>query len=337
MKKYLCVLIIGMIILMSGCGKTSAGIPPYQQIDEIIEQFNNNGMTMESTDKISKNLPNGCKASVSFTDEDMAARMEANVFNDYQDSGVIEIYKNNEKAVKAAQEFEDSIKYPFGFLIIKDNVLLKLNVHYSDAYVELYCESIGGELYKKFRVEQIITSEKTQENTIFTEEERKSINEVSYSNGDKTTWIKSGNVYDAITKIYPKVTLQCLENTESSDEKVKNLFIEIDPSKVDFYESLVTYMSITKEIVQQCSTELMGENYTCIIAAYDPSKESVDIKYGVLHFNIIPTSDGLHLEEGELGNVVGDLGSNPLIIRDRPNIVVDLVKAEDESGIVEIK
>ena len=96
-------------------------------------------------------------------------------------------------------------------------------------------------------------------------------------------------------------------------------------------------MSITKEIVQQCSTELMGENYTCNIAAYDPSKESVDIKYGVLHFNIIPTSDGLHLEEGELGNVVGDLGSNPLIIRDRPNIVVDLVKAEDESGIVEIK
>ena len=86
-------------------------------------------------------------------------------------------------------------------------------MHYSDAYVELYCESIGGELYKKFRVEQIITSEKTQENTIFTEEERKSINEVSYSNGEKTTWIKSGKVYDAITKIYPKVTLQCLENT----------------------------------------------------------------------------------------------------------------------------
>lgn len=112
--------------------------------------------------------PNGnqdwYEAKLNFAD----SNHEPNSHSDEPLSGSIEVFESPNRAIERADYLNDkSIHFnDFGYQIIKDNILLRLNTLFSDSYAQEYAKAIGGELYTVPNEKELKYANKTAENTV---------------------------------------------------------------------------------------------------------------------------------------------------------------------------
>lgn len=168
---------------------------------------------------------------------------------------------------------------------------------------------------------------KSSQNSTVKEEEEKGSNRTE----EKVT---SGEVYKAIKAVANDMGLEKVELTHIVDysKGINNLIISIEPPIMELKESLVVYMTATKEIVNNCSPVLLEGGYIYVLYAYAPGVGVGDLR---LKTELV---DGMwKLCEGELGNVTGELATTPYVLDEYPDIVDDLMYAIGESGIAELQ
>lgn len=112
--------------------------------------------------------PNGnqdwYEAKLNFAD----SNYEPNSYSDEPLSGSIEVFESPEKAIERADYLNDESIFfnDFGYQIIKDNVLLRINTLFSESYAQEYAKAIDGKLYTLPNEKELKYANKTAENTV---------------------------------------------------------------------------------------------------------------------------------------------------------------------------
>lgn len=197
----------------------------------------------------------------------------------------------------------------------------------SVAIVAILCCGVivGCENSEPENVEQ--ESVKSSENSTVKREEDRSDNRSE----EKLT---SGDVYEGVKAVANDLGLNKVELTHIIDysKGINNLIISIEPSVMEFKESLAVYMTAMKEIVNNYSSVLLEQGYMHVIYAYAPG-----VGVGDLRLTTEIRDGGYKLVEDEIGNVTAKLSTSSFVLEQHPNITDDLMYAIEKSGVSELQ
>lgn len=146
MKKLAAFLVSALIacLCFAGCGE------PKVTVQSVIDQLKEAGLPIEySIVYTAKNDPNGGDKNAYLQKGNFAdSTIESEYSKEQPLSGSIEIFSSKEKAIERAEYLaEFTFLDDFGYRVVGDCVLLRLNSQFDHSAVEKYAQAIGGEIY----------------------------------------------------------------------------------------------------------------------------------------------------------------------------------------------
>lgn len=172
--------LISMMFLIS-CGE------PKVTVESVIEQLKESGLPIEySIVYTSENDPNGSGKKAYLQKGNFAdSTIESEYSKDQPLSGSVEVFPSNKEAIERADYIAGfGGLSDFGYQIIADTVLLRLNTGFDRSAVEKYAQAIGGEIYSE--TESNSENEKSDSDDYFLDIENPEIYE-AFLNPDKYT------------------------------------------------------------------------------------------------------------------------------------------------------
>lgn len=145
MISYLSTVLISMMFLIS-CGE------PKVAVESVIEQLKESGLPIEySIVYTSENDPNGSNKQAYLQKGNFAdSTFESEYSKEEPLSGSVEVFSSNKEAIERADYIAGfGGLNDFGYQIIADTVLLRLNTGFDRSAVEKYAQAIGGEIYSE--------------------------------------------------------------------------------------------------------------------------------------------------------------------------------------------
>lgn len=148
MKKLAAFLVSALIacLCFAGCGE------PKVTVQSVIDQLKEAGLPIEySIVYTAKNDPNGGDKNAYLQKGNFAdSTIESEYSKEQPLSGSIEIFSSKEKAIERAEYLaEFTFLDDFGYRVVGDCVLLRLNSQFDHSAVEKYAQAIGGEIYSE--------------------------------------------------------------------------------------------------------------------------------------------------------------------------------------------